>query len=89
MAPEELPERRGGEIDDIPSERSMLNQVKNKILERVKDNQSVRQQSRDRRDSISSVGSTASKRGCSDLDGGDLSRIKGDDRSSAPIPNKE
>ena len=63
---------------DIPSERSRLDQVKNKILDRVKQKKTVRQQSRERRNSISSVGSTASKRGSVDRAGGDQSRVKVD-----------
>ena len=69
----------------IPSERERLDQIKNKILEKVKQRKDVR---RERRESISSVGSMDSKRGNGDSAGGDSSRVKVDVCSSLPIPIK-
>ena len=73
---------------DIPSERSRLDQVKNKILDRVNQKKTVRQQGRERRNSISSVGSTASKRGSVDQAGADQSRVKVDTAPPVLPPSK-
>ena len=70
---------------DIPAELERLEQVRNKILERVKQKKSGRH---GRRDSISSVGSTGSKRGNGEQVGGDQSRLKFDQSSSLPLPVK-
>ena len=71
---------------DIPAELERLDEVKNKILERVKQKKAGRQHGR--RDSISSVGSTGSNRGNSELAGGDSSRVKVEQSSSLPLPVK-
>ena len=63
---------------NTPSERSRLEEVKNKILEKVK-TKKVNKQSRDRSSSVSSV-----KRGSSETAGGDPSRLKTEIKSSAP-----
>ena len=70
---------------DIPAELERLEQVRNKILERVKQKKAGRH---GRRDSISSVGSTGSKRGNGEQVGGDQSRLKFDQSSSLPLPVK-
>ena len=64
-----------------------LNLVKNEILEKVKQNKVIRQQSRDRRESLSSVYSTGSKRGSSDQAGSDRGRPRMD-ASLLPKPLK-
>ena len=61
-----------------------LNLVKNEILEKVKQNKVIRQQSRDRRDSVCSTGS---KRGSSDQAGSDRGRPRMD-ASLLPKPLK-
>ena len=71
---------------DIPGEHDRLDQVKNKILERVKQKKAGRLHGR--RDSISSVESTGSKRGNSELAGGDISRVKVEQSSSILNPVK-
>ena len=71
-------------IEHIPSEMEKLNLVKNKILEKVKQNKVIRQQSRDRRDSVCSTGS---KRGSSDQAGSDRGRPRMD-ASLLPKPLK-
>ena len=55
---------------NTPSERSRLEQVKNKILDQVK-TKKLKKRSRDRSSSVSSL-----KRGSSEVAGGDLSRLK-------------
>ena len=67
---------------DIPAELERLDEVRNKILERVKQKKIGRKHGR--RDSMSSVGSTGSKRGNSELAGGDSSRAKVEQSSSLP-----
>ena len=64
-------EQKVMERGEIPSEELKLSQVKNKILEKVKTRKLDREKSRDRRDSISSVRSTSSKRSSGDMAGGE------------------
>ena len=66
-------------------ERSRLDQVKNKILEKVKKKKVARENSRDRRDSISSLGSA--KRGGGDQDESECSRQKTDFDSLLVLPS--
>ena len=74
-------EEKLAERGDDPHEVQCLDQVRNKILERVKQKKAHRQV---RRDSISSMSSISSKRGNSDLVGGDSSRAKVDLPSVVP-----
>ena len=66
------------ERGNIPDERSRLNQVRNKILDKVKNKKMSRQASRERRESMSSVGSASKKRTSGCGTGGDSSRLKND-----------
>ena len=56
-------------IVDIPTEMEKLKVVKNKILEKVKEKKVNRQQSRERRESMSSICSSSSKRGSTEQGG--------------------
>ena len=76
---------RGG----IPSEQLKLTQVRNKILEKVKSRKMEREKSRERRNSVSSVRSTSSKRSSGDMAGGEhKSRRTTNAESSLPLPIK-
>ena len=61
-------------IVDIPTEMEKLKVVKNKILEKVKEKKVNRQQSRERRDSMSSICSSSSKRGPTEQGGAERGR---------------
>ena len=71
------------ESGELPDERLRLDQVKNKILERVKTRKATRQR-RDSIGSISSVGSLSNKRSSGEMGGGDSSRMK-PEKSSIPL----
>lgn len=73
------------ERGDCPVERNRLDQVRNKILDKVKS----KKQGRGRRDSISSISSIGSlKRSGEDQIGGDSVRLKAESSSQLPIPYK-
>ena len=70
---------------DCPEERKRLDQVKNKILEKVKSKKNLR----DRKDSISSINSVSSqKRSGEDQCGGDAVRLKAESSKDPTLPIK-
>ena len=73
------------ERGDCPVERNRLDQVRNKILDKLKS----KKQGRGRRDSISSISSIGSlKRSGEDQLGGDSVRVRAESSSQLPIPFK-
>ena len=77
------------ERGEIESEKLKLSQVKNKILEKVKTRKMERERRRERRNSVSSIRSTSSKRSSGDMAGGEHKSRKTDSNgSSIPHPIK-
>ena len=73
------------ERGDCPVERNRLDQVRNKILDKLKS----KKQGRGRRDSIGSISSIGSlKRSGEDQLGGDSVRVRAESSSQLPIPFK-
>ena len=71
-------------IVNKPAELEKLKVVKNKILEKVKQNKVNRQASRDRKESVGSVCSSKSKRASTDQLAGEQARLKLDASSQQP-----